>query len=245
MTPLPLIDDEAGLIWFANTGAVEFHTWGARLPDLSRPDQAIFDLDPGENTSFAHVLEAAMHLHEELEQLGLSGYPKTSGGHGLHVVLPLATGPTFEVVRAWVNGVAERLAERFPTLLAVAHGATHSGSHVTIDYAQNSIGRNTAAPYSLRGRSPQPVVSTPLTWDEVAAGKIQPTECTPTAALERVQRVGDLFARAQQRGQQLPHREHLRRRRRYLCHSRGTLSCQMGGQQPGSVPSRLCTPMRR
>lgn len=204
VTPLPLIDDAAGLVWFANAGAIEFHTWGAQLPDLTRPDQAIFDLDPGEEVSFGRVLEAAMKLHGELTQVGLDGYPKTSGGHGLHVVIPLATGPTFEEVRAWVKGIAERLAERYPKLLAVAHGGTHSGSHVTIDYAQNSVGRNTAAPYTLRGRSPQPLVSTPLTWDEVAAGKIQPTECTPDAVLERVQRLGDLFAAAQRRGQQLP-----------------------------------------
>jgi bifunctional non-homologous end joining protein LigD len=204
VTQLPVIDDGAGLIWFANAGAIEFHTWGARLPDLSQPDQAIFDLDPGEAASFAHVLEAATHLRDELKQLGLDGYPKTSGGHGLHVVIPLATGPTFEGVRAWVKGIAEGLAGKFPTLLAVAHGATHSGSHVTIDYAQNSMGRNTAAPYTLRGRSTQPLVSAPLTWDEVAAGKIQPTECTPDAVLERVEQLGDLFAPIQQQGQRLP-----------------------------------------
>ncbi len=203
-TPLPLIDDEAGLIWFANAGAIEFHTWGARQPDLSRPDQAVFDLDPGEAATFAHVLEAATHLHEELKHIGLDGYPKTSGGHGLHVVVPLANGPSFEDVRAWVKRIAERLADRFPTLLAVAHGATHSGGYVTIDYAQNSVGRNTAAPYTLRGRNPKPLVSAPLTWDEVAAGKIQLTEYTPDAVLERVQRLGDLFAPLERQRQILP-----------------------------------------
>jgi bifunctional non-homologous end joining protein LigD len=103
-----------------------------------------------------------------------------------------------------VKALTERLAERFPTLIAVAHGATHSGSHVTIDYAQNSVGRNTAAPYTLRGRGSQPLVSTPLTWDEVAAETIHPSECTPAAVLERVQRLGDLFALVLQHGQELP-----------------------------------------
>jgi bifunctional non-homologous end joining protein LigD len=86
----------------------------------------------------------------------------------------------------------------------VAHGATHSGSHVTIDYAQNSMGRNTAAPYTLRGRGPQPLVSTPLTWEEIAAGSIQPADCTPRVVLARVQRLGDLFAPALQGDQHLP-----------------------------------------
>jgi bifunctional non-homologous end joining protein LigD len=203
-TPLPLLDDAAGLIWFANAGAIEFHLWGARMPELLQPDLAIFDLDPGEATSFAHVREAGMHVREELERLRLTGYPKTSGGHGLHVFIPVAPGYTFAYVRAWVKAVAERLADRFPALIAVAHGATHSGSHVTIDYAQNSVGRNTAAPYTLRGRGPQPLVSTPLTWNEVADGDIQPHECTPATVLERVQRLGDLSAPVLHNGQLLP-----------------------------------------
>src|SRR5688572_29002042 len=90
-----LIDDEAGLIWLANTGAIELHLWGARLPDLAEPDIVVFDLDPGNEASFADVLRAAIILHERLDQLGLESFPKTSGGDGLHVLLPLASGHTF------------------------------------------------------------------------------------------------------------------------------------------------------
>jgi len=89
-----LVDDAAGLIWLANTGAIELHLWGAHLPDLAEPDMAIFDLDPGDAATFTDVLEAAQILHAELESLGLRSYPKTSGGHGLHVFLPLAPGHT-------------------------------------------------------------------------------------------------------------------------------------------------------
>jgi bifunctional non-homologous end joining protein LigD len=203
-TPLPLVDNAAGLIWFANAGTIEFHLWGARLPKLSEPDQAIFDLDSGATAPFTHVLEAGVCLREQLDQLGLKGYPKTSGGHGLHVYVPLAAGHTFVGVRTWVKAVAEHLAAGFPSLIAVAHGATHSGTHITIDYAQNSIGRNNAAPYTLRGRGLQPLISTPLTWEEVAAGNIQPADFTPAVVLERVQRLGDLFAPALQEEQHLP-----------------------------------------
>lgn len=104
--PLPLLDTTAGLLWFANQGAIEFHLWGSRVPDLAQPDLAIFDLDPGESAAFAAVREAALRLHDVLEQAGVRGYAKTSGGHGLHVFVPLAPGHTFERARAWVKTIA-------------------------------------------------------------------------------------------------------------------------------------------
>ena len=191
---LPLIDTAAGLIWFANEGAIEFHLWSSHVPDLTQPDQAIFDLDPGTTTNFHDVREAALRLHDRLEQGGVKGYPKTSGGRGLHIYVPLAGGYTFGRVRSWVKAMGQQLATTYPELIALAHGSTHQGGRVTIDYAQNSEGRNTAAPYTLRASNPQPAVSTPLTWEELDAGTIDPTDLTPQVVLERVQRLGDLFA---------------------------------------------------
>jgi bifunctional non-homologous end joining protein LigD len=192
--PLPLIDTVAGLLWFANQGAIEFHLWGSHLPDLTQPDLAIFDLDPGEGASFDAVREAALRLHDALAQAGVKGHPKTSGGGGLHVFVPLAAGYTFERVRGWVKGVGEQLASSYPDLIALAHGATHQGNRVTIDYAQNSVGRNTASPYTLRAHPVHPTVSTPLTWEELEAGTTLPAALTPQVVLERVRRLGDLFA---------------------------------------------------
>jgi bifunctional non-homologous end joining protein LigD len=198
-----LVDDAAGLIWLANAGAIELHLWGARVPALDEPDQAIFDLDPGDQATFGDALTAALRLREWLEQLGLRGYPKTSGGHGLHVYLPLAPGHTFDQVRDWVRTMAEQLAAAHPDLIAVSHGPTHRGKLVTIDHAQNSVGRNTAAPYTVRALPGAPV-STPLTWDEVAVGRIRPTDLTLKAIPERVQALGDLFAPVLRRNQRLP-----------------------------------------
>ncbi len=192
--PLPLIDTAAGLIWFANEGAIEFHLWSARVPDLTQPDQAIFDLDPGETASFAGVREAALRLRDRLEQAGATGYAKTSGGHGLHIYVPLAPGYTYEQVRNRVKALGQELATAFPDLIAPAHGSTHRGGRVTIDHAQNSIGRNTAAPYTLRASAAYPTVSTPITWEELDAGSIHPADFTPQVVLERIQRLGDLFA---------------------------------------------------
>ena len=198
-----LVDDAAGLIWLANAGSIEFHLWSARLPDLAAPDQAIFDLDPGHQAEFADVLRAALRLNAELERLGLRGYPKTSGGHGLHVYMPLAPGHTFPAVRAWVKALAEQLAAGDPELIAVAHGSTHRGRQVTIDHAQNSVGRNTAAPYTVRALPGAPV-SAPLTWDEVKAGLVQPSDLTLRVVRDRVRANGDLFAPVLQGGQRLP-----------------------------------------
>lgn len=203
---LPVIDDAAGLIWLANAGSVEFHPWAARVPDLARPDQAIFDLDPGASATFADACQAALRLREALVREGLQGCAKTSGGRGLHVYVPLAAGHTFERVRAWVKALATRLAAAHPDLIAVAGGPTHQGGRVTIDYAQNSVGRNTAAPYTVRARGPRPAVSTPLRWEEVEAGGLDPGALTPQVVLERVQRLGDLFAPVTGGGQHLPQR---------------------------------------
>lgn len=198
-----LIDDVAGLIWLANRGAIEFHLWGSRLPNLAEPDQAIFDLDPGDQATFPDVVQAALALRAALQRLGLRGYAKTSGGRGLHVYLPLAPGHTFDGVRAWVKTLAERLAAEHPALIAVARGPTHRGRKVTIDHAQNSIGRNTAAPYTVRAL-PHAPVSAPLTWEEVEAGQFVPTDLTLATVPARVRARGDLFAPVLQDGQRLP-----------------------------------------
>ncbi len=198
-----LVDDAAGLVWLANAGGIEFHIWGAQLPDLAMPDLVVFDLDPGEQATFADVLRAATLLRERLERLHLRGYPKTSGGRGLHVFLPLAPGRSFEAVRDWVRDLAESLAAGHPDLIAVSHGPTHRGAHVTVDHAQNSVGRNTAAPYTVRARPGAPV-SAPLTWDEVAAGRITPADFTLRTIRERLAAVGDLFAPVLAHDQPLP-----------------------------------------
>lgn len=198
-----LLDDAASLIWLANTGSIEVHIWGAHLPDLAEPDLAVFDLDPGDEASFSDVLTAAGILHETLEQSGLQSYPKTSGGAGVHVFLPLAPGHTFDGVRDWVRTTAERLEEAHPKLFATAHGSTHRGKRVTVDHAQNSVGRNTAMPYTVRALPGAPV-STPLSWDEVQAGTLTPADFTLRTVPARLKKLGDVFAPVLKGGQRLP-----------------------------------------
>jgi bifunctional non-homologous end joining protein LigD len=197
-----LIDDAAGLVWLANAGAIEFHLWTSHLPDLSQPDQLVLDLDPGDEAAFADVLQAALRARDEFDRRGVRAYAKTSGNRGLHLVLPLTPGHTYTDVRAWVKALAEQLATAYPELIAVAHGATHEGRLVTIDYAQNSMGRNTAAPYTVRA-VPGALVSTPVTWDEIESGHIRPSDFGMSETLARVREFGDLFSPVLTDGQHL------------------------------------------
>jgi bifunctional non-homologous end joining protein LigD len=200
---LPLIDDAAGLIWLANEGCIEFHLWSSRAPDLDEPDQAVFDLDPGDEAMFGDVLKAALRLRDELERQELRGYAKTSGRRGLHVYVPLAPGHAYSAVREWVKATAERLEAKHGDLIAVARGATHQGNRVTFDYAQNSIARTMAAPYTVRAVAGA-TVSAPLRWEEVAAGTIRPEELNLRTMPSRLQAVGDPLAPILQDRQRLP-----------------------------------------
>ena len=131
------------------------------------------------------------------------GYPKTSGGGGLHIFVPLAPGSTFERIRRWVKAVGNDLASKYPNLIEPTRGATHQGGRVTVDYAQNSLGKNTAAPYTLRAHPDHPTVSTPLTWEELDAGTIHPASFTPQVVFERIHRMGDLFTPVLQADQRI------------------------------------------
>ena len=202
--PLILVENEAHLIWLVNQAAVEFHVWASSARDLGHPTWLVLDLDPGDRSRFADVLEAALWVRRELERLGLEGWPKTSGGRGVHVLVPLEPGRyTHAQVRAWAKGFALRLAERSHGLLRLPHGATHRGAGVFVDYAQNGYGRNTAAPYSVRARPGAPV-STPLGWDEVAAGGFDPASFHLGNLPARLERGGDPMREMLAGGARLP-----------------------------------------
>lgn len=202
-TTLILLNEVDDLSWFVNRGAIEIHLWLARLPQLERPDQVVFDLDPGADAPWTAVLECGRLLHSLLAELGVASVVKTSGGRGLHVFVPIAPGPTFDETRRWAKAAADSLAATRPELVSTASGATHRGRRITIDYAQNSVGKNIAAPYTLRVRPGAPV-SAPLTWDEVHAGAVRPEHFTLRTIRDRLERVGDLFEPALSARQRLP-----------------------------------------
>ncbi len=201
---LPLIETLAGLIWYANRDAIEFHQWHAQAEQPDKPDWAIFDLDPGPRAGYERVLRVALLIRERLAQQNLVALPKTSGGSGLHLFLPLEPVHLVNDVREWVRRLAEELSQEHPDLVATGDGATHDeDERVTIDHAQNSLARNTAAPYTLRARPGAPV-STPLAWEEVEEGRVRPEHFTIRTLPERLDTIGDPWAAAKARPQRLP-----------------------------------------
>lgn len=200
---VPILNDLASILWFVNLGTIEFHPWNSHYPAIEEPDFAVFDLDPGPDCDFPQVCEATLAVLHFLESRGLRGVAKTSGKSGIHIYVPIAGGYSYPFVREWVKRTAEILEQEHPSLLAVASGRSHIGSRVSIDYAQNAIGKNMAAPYTLRAWR-IPTVSTPISLQELKTGSISPEQFTIFTVPERIKQKGDLFADALHLKQHLP-----------------------------------------
>jgi bifunctional non-homologous end joining protein LigD len=186
-----VVDDDLSLLWMANMGCIDLHTWASRVDKPERPDWVMFDLDPSEGSGFAEVIEVAQLVKQTLDLLELESYPKTSGSRGIHVLVPIARRHTFEEVREFAGIVAGALARAHPGL-ATTEWTKQKRRGVLVDANQNGPGRTNATVYSVRPRAGAPV-STPLRWDEVRTG-LDPMGFTMDAVLDRVVRHGDLYA---------------------------------------------------
>ena len=188
----PVIDDVPSLMWVINLGCIDLNQWYARCDDVNRPDYVHFDLDPGEGAAFEQVLECALIVREALEALTMKPLVKTSGSKGLHVYVPIARGPVQKLVWTFAKALAVELASRHGTLMTSEYRvAKRPKGRVLVDYNQNAWGRTLASIYSVRPR-PQATVSTPLTWDEVAAG-VRMEDFRLDNVRERFKRLGDLW----------------------------------------------------
>lgn len=202
---VPLIDSKAALLWMVSKGGIEFHLWSSIMPAYTHPDIVIFDLDINRDGDFNTVLQTAGYLNELLVTMDLHAYPKTSGGTGLHVYVPIITEYSFEFVRKWVKSIADKLANNYPKLITTLKDGhkTHQSNKVTIDYLQNVVSRNTAAPYTVRAYPGAPV-STPLTWDEVKKGGFLPKDFNIKNIPDRILKLGDLYSKVLTNKQRLP-----------------------------------------
>jgi bifunctional non-homologous end joining protein LigD len=153
------------LLSLVNLGCIPVHLMNCRARTLDQPDWLAFDLDPTSG-AFADAARAGRLLHDVLEELGLRGYPKTSGGRGIHILIPLRRGPSQDEVRATAQRIGTIMAERAPNLVTVAMAKSERRGRVFLDALRNAFGQTIAAPYSVRRRAHAPV-STPLAWDEV------------------------------------------------------------------------------
>jgi bifunctional non-homologous end joining protein LigD len=166
----PVIDDVPALLWVINLGCIDLNQWYATCDDVDRPDHLHFDLDPGEGATFAAVRDTALIVREALQTLGMAPLVKTSGSKGLHVYVPIVRGPEQKQVWTFAKALAVELASRHPTLMTSEYRvANRPRGRVLVDYNQNRWGSTLASIYSVRPR-PLATVSTPLHWDEVAAG---------------------------------------------------------------------------
>ena len=188
-----MADSVEALMWFANMGCIEVHPFHSAIGDLERPTYAIFDFDPAEGSSWEQVLAGAGLLEVALRQLGLAGYPKLSGGRGLHVYVPLKPVHDYARVRRFVGEVGQYLAAANPDDLTMQWDKPKRRGKVFIDHNRNSSGQTVASVYSVRPRPGAPV-SAPLTWDEVKKGTVANGEVTIVNLWDRLQRFGDLFA---------------------------------------------------
>ncbi|WP_328381686.1 non-homologous end-joining DNA ligase [Streptomyces sp. NBC_00400] len=159
--------EPAAVLWAANLGCLTFHPWPVRRGDTEHPDELRIDLDPQPGTDFADAVRVAHLLRELLAEHGLRGWPKTSGGRGVHVYVPIHPRWTFTEVRRAAITLARALERRKPDLVTSAWWKEERGAKVFVDYNQMARDRTIASAYSLRAR-PRATVSTPLRWEELS-----------------------------------------------------------------------------
>jgi len=164
--PLLEIATRQGLLSAAQMNVLEFHTWNATARTIAKPDRMVFDLDPGDGVAWAGMQEAAQLLRALLDELGLACLLKTSGGKGLHVIVPLTPRHAWQAVGAFSKAIVEHLARAMPARFASKSGAQNRIGRIFVDYLRNGWGSTTAAAWSPRAR-PGLGVSVPVAWDEL------------------------------------------------------------------------------
>jgi len=181
----------AVVAWAANLGTLTFHPWPVTSDDVDRPDQLRIDLDPQPGTDFSDAARVAPHVRELLDEHGLQGWPKTSGGRGIHVFVPIEPRWTFVEARRATIAFGRELERRLPDAVTMKWWKEERGAKIFVDYNQMARDRTIASAYSVRS-NPRATVSAPLTWDEVA--EVHPDDFDVTTMPARFAAVGDLFA---------------------------------------------------
>lgn len=160
------VPNAQALMACAQMNVIEFHTWNALAKNIDKPNRIVFDLDPGEGTPWRHVQEAAVLVHSMLQQLGLDCWLKTSGGKGLHVVVPLTPRLDYETVKNFSQSVVQHLARTIPSRFVAKSGPKNRMGKLFVDYLRNGHGATTATAFSARSR-PGLGVSMPIAWEQL------------------------------------------------------------------------------
>ncbi|HET7044086.1 MAG TPA: non-homologous end-joining DNA ligase [Gaiellaceae bacterium] len=160
------VTELAHVAWAANLGTLDFHPWPSRRADVEHPDELRIDIDPQPGTSFADAKKVAAIVREALDELGFTGWPKTSGNRGIHVACRIEPRRPFTEVRRCALAFAREIERRAPDLVTTAWWKEERGERVFIDYNQNARDRTIASAYSVRARR-DGTVSAPVGWDEL------------------------------------------------------------------------------
>jgi DNA ligase D len=184
--------DLAHVIWAVQMSTVEFHPWNSRRADPEQPDEWRIDLDPMPDAPFERVRRVAHVAHEVLDELGATGFPKTSGGHGLHVYVRIKPDHGFQEVRRAALAFAREVERRAPEDVTTTWWRKDRDPEaIFVDYNQNARDHTIASAYSVRGNTIG-TVSTPIAWDEV--DDVEPQDLTIATVPKRYARLGDLHA---------------------------------------------------
>ena len=190
-TVFAIVDNAAALVWVANLGCIELHTWHSRVPEIERPDYLLIDLDPTSDGQWPLVREIALVVREVMDQLGLRSYPKTSGATGLHVLAPIKPDLPFPDVRRFAKALAEEVERRIgDQTVATTTWRVADRVGVFVDFGQNARDRTIASAYSVRPTQ-DARVSAPLRWEEVAT--VDPAAFTVRTMPMRIAEAGDLL----------------------------------------------------
>ncbi len=199
--PYLVADTVKALAGLAQMNVLELHVWGARAATIERPDMMVLDLDPDPALPWAKVVAAARLTRALLGELGLEAFVKTTGGRGLHVVVPLERRHGWDEVKGFAQRVAAHLARTLPDEFTARMGEKRRRGKIFVDYLRNARGATAVAPYSLRAR-PGATVATPLAWDELSA-KMSPAQFTIATVPERIERRPDPWAGYERRRQRI------------------------------------------
>jgi bifunctional non-homologous end joining protein LigD len=202
-----LCNDLATLVWVANLAAIELHPSLSLAEDIECPRSMVFDLDPGPPANIVQCCQVAVWLREIFEHFKLESFPKTSGSKGMQIYVPLNTKTSYDETKPFANALARLLENEHRDLVVSDMKKAIRTNKVFVDWSQNDEHKTTISVYSLRARE-RPTVSTPVTWDEVEralkkkdAGLLV---FESNAVLERVEKIGDLFAPLLTLKQKLP-----------------------------------------
>jgi len=160
------VDDAEGLLTCVQMGTIEFHGWGSRVEDVEAPDRLVIDLDPDEGLDFKDVRRAAKDIHDQLEDLGLVSFAMLSGGKGIHVVVPLSPGHSWDEHKGFAHRFAEALSQLEPERYIANMSKAKRVGKIFVDYLRNQRGATAVLPYSARSRDGGPV-AVPIAWGEL------------------------------------------------------------------------------